>query len=46
LISEEERIEIPDTITAGIILSKGINTIITKNKDHFERIDGIGVEGY
>jgi len=46
LISERERIEIPDTITAGIILSKGIKTIVTRNKDHFERIDEIEVEGY
>lgn len=46
LISEGERIEIPDTITAGIILSKGINTIVTKNKDHFERMDEIKVEEY
>jgi len=46
LISEGERIEIPDTITTGIILSNGIKTIVTRNKDHFERIDEIEVEEY
>ncbi len=46
LISKGERIEIPDTITAGIILSKGIDIIVTRNKEHFERIDEIKVERY
>lgn len=46
LISEGERIEIPDTITAGIILSKGIDVIVTRNKDHFDRIEGLDVEEY
>ncbi|MFO7992041.1 MAG: PIN domain-containing protein [Thermoplasmata archaeon] len=46
LISEGEMIEVPDTITAGISLSKGVDVIVTKNKDHFDRIDEIEVEGY
>lgn len=31
---------------AGIALSNGINTIITRDKEHFERIKGIKVESY
>lgn len=46
LISKGKRIEIPDTITAGIMLPKGIDVIITKNKDHFERIKGLDIEEY
>ncbi|MGM0405783.1 MAG: PIN domain-containing protein [Thermoplasmatota archaeon] len=46
LISKGKRIEIPDTITAGIMLSKGIDAIITRNKEHFERIKGLDIEEY
>jgi tRNA(fMet)-specific endonuclease VapC len=35
-----------DCIIAAIFLSNGINTIITKNKKHFENIDGFNVISY
>jgi predicted nucleic acid-binding protein len=35
-----------DCLTAGIALSKGISTIITNNKKHFERMPGITVKTY
>jgi tRNA(fMet)-specific endonuclease VapC len=35
-----------DCIIAGIALSKSINTIITRNVKHFERMKGIKVETY
>ena len=41
-----EEISDNDCLIAGIALSNGINTIITKNKDHFSRIKGIKVETY
>jgi len=31
---------------AGIALSNNINTIITRDKEHFKRIEGIKVESY
>ena len=35
-----------DNMIAGIMLANGINTIITRDKEHFERIKGIKVESY
>ena len=35
-----------DCLTAGISLSNGISTIITRNIKHFSRIPGIKVETY
>jgi len=35
-----------DNMIAGIALSNGINTIVTRDKEHFERIKGIKVESY
>ncbi len=35
-----------DCLTAGIALSRGINTVVTRNADHFKRIKGIKVEKY
>lgn len=35
-----------DNMIAGIALSNGINTIITRDKEHFKRIKGIKVESY
>ena len=35
-----------DCIAAGIAISNGINTMLTRNKKHFENIDGIKVEAY
>ncbi|MBS3102949.1 type II toxin-antitoxin system VapC family toxin [Candidatus Woesearchaeota archaeon] len=35
-----------DNMIAGIALSNGINTIVTRDKEHFKRVKGIKVEGY
>jgi len=35
-----------DCLTAGIALSHGITTIITRNVKHFNRIEGLTVETY
>lgn len=35
-----------DCMIAGIALTNGISTIITRDKEHFERIKGIKVESY
>ncbi len=35
-----------DCLIAGIALEHGITTILTKNKDHFERIPGVQVLSY
>lgn len=35
-----------DCLTAGIALSYGITTLVTRNKKHFERIPGLHVESY
>lgn len=46
LIRKGERIEFRDGIIAGITLSNGITTILTKNIDHFIRIENIKVIKY
>lgn len=35
-----------DCITAGIALTNGCDTIVTRNAKHFESIDGLKVESY
>jgi len=35
-----------DNMIAGIALSNSINTIVTRDKEHFERIKGLKVETY
>lgn len=35
-----------DCMIAGILLSKGVNKIITKNKKHFKKIKGLKVISY
>ncbi len=35
-----------DNLIAGIALSHGINTIVTRDREHFQRIKGIVAEGY
>lgn len=35
-----------DCLTAGISISSGVDTIVTKNNKHFLRIDNIKVETY
>ncbi len=39
-------IEDADCLIAGIALSNNIQTIVTLNKSHFERISGVKVETY
>ena len=46
LISQGKEINAMDSLVAGTMISKGCNTIITRNKDHFERIKGLKVETY
>lgn len=35
-----------DCLTAGIALSRGVTTIVTRNTNHFKRIKGLVVESY
>lgn len=35
-----------DCMTAGIALSNGVNTIVTRNAEHFKRINEVKVESY
>ena len=35
-----------DCITAGISLANGISTVVTRNKGHYQRINGMNVETY
>lgn len=46
LIKDGKMIADCDCLTAGILLSRRISTIITKNVKHFKRIKGIRVESY
>lgn len=46
LIKKGRQIEDTDCLIAGIALSNGINEIITRNKEHYERISGIHVVSY
>src|SRR3989344_6405719 len=46
LMKEGLMVEDMDCLTAGIALSHGINTVITKNVKHFKRMKGIIVETY
>ena len=46
LILEGKAISHTDCMIAGIALSNNINTIITRDKEHFERIKGIKAESY
>lgn len=46
LVKKGEPIDDCDCLIAGIALSHGINTIITKNIKHFERISGLKIETY
>ena len=46
LISEGKEIDAMDCLTAGAMLSKNCNSIVTRNKEHFQRIKGIRIEGY
>ena len=46
LISEGREINAMDCMVAGTMLSKNCHDIVTRNKEHFQRIKGIGVEVY
>ncbi|MBI1970434.1 type II toxin-antitoxin system VapC family toxin [Candidatus Woesearchaeota archaeon] len=46
LLKKGEAIEDCDCLTAGIALSNGISTIVTRNEKHFRRIKGLTVERY
>ena len=46
LIRQGREIDAMDCLTAGAMLSKNCNTIVTRNKEHFQRIKGVKVEGY
>ncbi len=35
-----------DCLVAGILLTNGCETVVTRNVKHFERIDGLKVESY
>ena len=46
LVKKGLQIESNDCLIAGIMLANNCNTIITQDKYHFERIEGIKVESY
>lgn len=47
LLSKQGRmIDDVDCLVAGILLTSGCDTVITRNVRHFERIEGINVESY
>jgi len=46
LLREGKTISDTDCMIAGIALANNINIVVTRNKEHFERIKGIKVEGY
>ncbi len=46
LIKKGKEIHDNDCLIAGIALSKGIKTIVTKNVKHFENIKDLRVENY
>lgn len=46
LIKDGKQIDANDCSIAAIMLANGINTIITRDKEHFRRIKGIKVEIY
>jgi len=46
LIRKGKKIEFRDGLIAGIAISNGINKILTKNTDHFIRIENINIISY
>lgn len=46
LIKKGKIIESNDCLIAGIALSNGIKSIVSRNQKHFKRIEGIKVEKY
>ena len=45
-IKKGQLIDDCDCLIAGTALSNGITTVITRNKKHFERIEGLKIETY
>ena len=46
-LREEGKVLEPfDCLIAGILLANGVTTILTENKRHFERVNGLKVIGY
>ena len=46
LISQGKEINAMDCLVAGTMISKNCHNIVTRDKEHFQRIKGIKVEGY
>ena len=46
LISQGKEINAMDSLVAGTMISKGCDTVITRDKEHFERIKGLKAETY
>lgn len=46
LMQQGKMIDDIDCLTAGIILTNGCNTIISRNTKHFERVEGLKAEEY
>lgn len=46
LVKEGKEINAMDSLVAGIILSNNCNKIVTRDKEHFNRIKGIKIEDY
>ena len=46
LIRNGKTISDTDCMIAGTALANNINIIVTRDKEHFQRIKGIEVEGY
>ncbi len=46
LLKQGKQIEDTDCLIAGIALSNGINQMITRNKEHYQRIPGITILEY
>jgi len=46
LVKTGKFIELNDILISGIIIANGCNKILTKNKEHFSRINGLNVISY
>jgi len=46
LVKTGKIIELNDILISGIIIANGCNKVLTKNKEHFSRINGLNVISY
>ena len=46
LMQQGKMIDDLDCIMAGIVLTNGCDTIVTRNSRHFKRIEGLNIEEY